>query len=748
MENMKIESTTTKVTTSQIKEIVQKDLEENGIPICKRYDKYQNVIQPLTPQLNGNIKTNEGLVDIKVNDNGNVQVFLRGTSGQTASITYNFYDEDHSVGSTFINGTADPNVPSQAPALMTSAAYDTDNDYYSVIYQSSAAGGGGLDGYITKAKSTLGLTNEGRSVYGGASAGAEAVIALAKNDPTGKFDMILCDAATDGDRVPFVDTMLKDTKLIGIMKENNNIVFAYEANGGLTGTPEKAVKEFIKLSKEGVEVIVGVNPTLTDHSITVSQWNTGIRQISPEDMVVNGTLSNIIHEWDPKQLSSGVVNDKETLYYYLKTPEFLNGHYLKDGKLNSELAHTTEEVAQYVRSLRGIVAETFMDMGQTDEITAISENSFNSKLSTLGLTYQVYSGVVGNANSIITSANNTTCANKGISDNAFFNGSTAVFPNSLNTANSFLYGKTADLLGYVKQDMSSLQSVLEGKVTLENYLLSETFKLTSGSADSTNPDIGLDNTVTSLIDPAIMSVFEDNIKTGKVGMISVGDLSNALSSDGIIMQGLSNEIADAQDLSNMINNFVGSLEYNGEDWKAIKDHFEGYEELCSKRIEAANILKVAYEDAINLVKNYIYPDENMDDGRIPEFKEKILNLIHDINRAKDQIKCLQAENVTLSHTQPDCHTITDVNGRDHTYCDWSPVYAARAQIAANNETIASLNEQIEIAEAAKKEAEIYLARLEGLNTVINEANNILSQGINEANSLYGTALNDFSPVVM
>ena len=32
-------------------------------------------------------------------------------------------------------------------------------------------------GYITKAKSTLGLTNEGRSVYGGASAGAEAVIA-------------------------------------------------------------------------------------------------------------------------------------------------------------------------------------------------------------------------------------------------------------------------------------------------------------------------------------------------------------------------------------------------------------------------------------------------------------------------------------------------------------------------------------------------------------------------------------------
>ena len=60
--------------------------------------------------------------------------------------------------------------------------------------------------------------------------------------------------------------------------------------------------------------------------------------------------------------------------------------------------------------------------------------------------------------------------------------------------------------------------------------------------------------------------------------------------------------------------------------------------------------------------------------------------------------------------------------------------------------IASLQSQIEVAEAAREEAEIYLGRLRGLAEVVNKANNMISDAVNNINNQYCSYVNSINPV--
>ena len=213
------------------------------------------------------------------------------------------------------------------------------------------------------------------------------------------------------------------------------------------------------------------------------------------------------------------------------------------------------------------------------------------------------------------------------------------------------------------------------------------------------------------------------------------------------MSGLNNDINDANALSMSIDEFVNSLGLEGEDWETIQAHFAQYQEICKARIEADNIMKAAYRDAAELITRYISPDESMDDGQIPEYKQTIQDLTNDINNSKAEVESLKAENAQLATVGPECTSGTDKDGNPYEHCDWGPVHAAEAKISRNNALIFALERHIEVATQAREEAIIYLGRLEGFATVLNTANQMIADGMAEAQSVYGVAVDNFNPVI-
>lgn len=774
----------------EIKQKVQAKLESQGIPVYQGYNEKRGNYTNLDP-LNDGFVAREGIDDIYVNENGNVQVTLRGYSGTAASknangptATLTFKYEENPTGTVnrvearFINGSGDTSAA--APDLINNGLLESNNDFYAVSYPSASGGvNGGLDDIIKTAEGALGLENNGRNIYGGASAGATTVLTNAKADEDGVFDMVLCDAAfKDGKTMPFVDALSSDRELMETMHKNNDIIYAYEATDCIiTGTPGKAIEHLVKLAGDEefpITVIVGVNDSLTEHAITKTNvTNNNINANSTEDMIINGTLSNVVHGFDSTQLVSSTVyrtisdkenetNGTETKYFYLNTNEFLtgdwkevpngtNGYTIVTKSDGRDLSHTEAELSNYINSLRSEVSETFMNFEQIKDIEKYENNNFSNLAPILsGLTYNDYSTIVDKANNIIEKANQTTCANKGISDYAFFdsheNGKID-YPDSLNTSNAFIYDITAGLLSDIKIDMTSLQHVLEGKVRLEEYLVKQTELLTDGASISTGANVDLSKVISVDERNQFFGVFSEEVKIGNAGKVSLADIQKSISSDGVLMSGLSNEISDADKMIESIKDIIGSTSVGGDDWKAVKDQWELYLSVCQARKDACETMKRAYLEAGDIVSKYIAPDEYLDDGEIPEYVEKINNLTRDIDEAKARIESLQASNASLRNVGPDCVTWYDEKGFQCTYCDFSPVYAAQDQIAANNQTIAVLNAQINVAMEARKVAQEKLDKLNGFAEVIGNANRVIYDAMNEVSASYGNAVSRFTPVV-
>ena len=760
--------------------------------ISRELSDIHSKIKELNPSAGG--------ITVTVDPDYNVKIQINHGNNRYSYINYK-YDEEYDRGVSFVSGDGGS---TDANNVMAGAV--TQDDYYSVTYLTQGSCNDQTVASTNEVVDLLGLNeNEDYHIFSCHSDGGTTFFDEVRTYD-GKFDLVVCEGAYDDKN--FVDGMLKaeNESIRNNLRENGGVIIAYESlHGHGAGDPMNAIDNLMRLVDDGADttvlksseqsindigeeplrVIVGINQKINGHSSA-----NGAISTSPIELFKTDEMDAIAEGFDLATYADdgSVIYDEngnptggvrtfeghETRYYNLSSAEFLSGNYAgstvngefivyltdKNGNAVDRNGNITdnpddyvclgfgslEELQDYFKTTRAQVENQFISQGKIDEITETTEIDFGVKAQILGLTSQVYKGVVTSANGIIQRANDTTCANKGISDTAFFQNSTSSFPNSLNDSNAFLYSKTATMLDYMHQDMTSLQRVLDGKGSLEEYLANATASLNNGDTVNSGSDTALQVSNLLSIDPMYNLEFTKDIKMGAVGKISVGDLNMALSENGVIMSGLNNEINDANLMIDSIEEFVNSLEMTGEDWKAVKDHFGGYEDICNARIAASNILKQAYSEAINMIQEYIAPDDSMDDGQIPEYEAEIQRLATDIANCYDKIAQLEAENRALAAVGPNCSTYTDKDGNTSESCDWSPVYAARAQIAANEAQIHNLNIHIQIAEAAKKEAEIYLARLQGFASVLNRANQIIAEGITDANGVYQGALDQFNPV--
>lgn len=364
----------------------------------------------------------------------------------------------------------------------------------------------------------------------------------------------------------------------------------------------------------------------------------------------------------------------------------------------------------------------------------------SSTASNTGSTKKVgvnYDGVLSSVNNVINSINSTSSLQDG-SGYSITESKSSIF-DSVSGGGDYLKNVSSNLLYQISLGMNNVGTMLDNFKVMDSNLA----KIADGLNDGLKQ--GLFGSPSSTISTDKIQSFESivknnttlydaNISIGNAGKITLSELSSSIKAQ---TSALSNEISDASKMATSLDSLINSSDIQGSGWDAFKNILNKYKSCNDTRSKAAQKLLEAYESAEKIITDYISPDEQMDDGQIPEYEEKIAALEREIANCESKIASLQSENARLASVQPKV-TYTYKEGKKITKTDDSAYKAAQAQIAANTKLIAEAQGLLETAKAAKEEAEIYLERLRGLAAIISKANQLINDAITEIESMYAS----------
>ena len=571
--------------------------------------------------------------------------------------------------------------------------------------------------------------NNPRHVVAGASQGSINTVDLAGeifasygDSEKQPVDIMLLDAKSDqangkGGCQPFVDYLNDHPTVKQDLIDTGSVVYAYEGNNAITGSPDKALAALKELSSDGVHTLMIVNPELNAHG--------GVN--SPEENISNGEVDKIFNGFDIDPSIKELAAGKQENLYYIIDPNEEDG--LKKDAEGNIIAVTDDQVSKYLESSREEVRKNFNDLSTLEHIT-LQETPFKDVASTTennnSRTSINYDSVVNNTNFVVDSINKTSFINNDF-DYQYCD-STTTFPESLNEANAYLFNTSGALLNGIANDTKNIEQILLNYAYIDAHLADEAAYLNpeNNYGYYSREDVNVDKTATNEEQTRITSIFGENIAQGDAGKISLTDLENMVNGSqltGPIGEGLANEMEDARDLKEKLENLLNSTDIEDPTWNIMKDRLMEYQLCCDLRIAAAEILNDAYVESLNYVMDYMAPYKNLDDSEIPKYTDRI-------DKAIAKIAQLEATNTALGLVEA-----TPIYGNDEEgneiICgyDYSPVYEAQRQIAANNEDIAVLQQQL-IADQK------YLDKLNGLAQTLNDANKIIDNALLEVENLY------------
>ena len=347
-----------------------------------------------------------------------------------------------------------------------------------------------------------------------------------------------------------------------------------------------------------------------------------------------------------------------------------------------------------------------------------------------------YDGVAGTVNEIVSEIKNTNFP-VGTKD---YTSTSGLLP-AISNANNYFFQATETLLKGLSNDTQNIEQMLKNYATIDAQLASGTYNLNGQNLSLSDiasgnygNNIAIDKATIADNYKSLLGSFSEKYVEGKVGSINMSDISKIFSGGkltGSIGTALENEITAAKGLQTKIDNLISSASINAPSWDLIKNRLADYSELCDLRATSATELQEAYSNALKMVKDYIEPDDYLDDGEIPEYEAKIAADRQEVSR-------LQAENAELDKVE--CVPLPcDEKTGGGCGMDCSARDAAQAQIAANNKEIDRLNEEIEKFEA-------FVAKLKGLAEIMTKANEMITDAINKIESNYMSKVNEMNPV--
>lgn len=305
---------------------------------------------------------------------------------------------------------------------------------------------------------------------------------------------------------------------------------------------------------------------------------------------------------------------------------------------------------------------------------------------------------------------NGSLLNNGIKNQTF--GSTTIgFPNLVNSANSVLFSASSILNGIITNDAANIETILNNFVYLDNKYASAVSTVNLDFTDSGYTQGEVSINATSGGNTGIKSDFSvDTLEQGKAGKISMSDIDSILSGNtlvGPVADGLQNEYDEAAALKNSINNML-NLPQNiikGDIWDAERERLQMLSDCCDLRMQASKTLESAYVRASKLVKDYIGSDSYLDDGEIPQYEAAL--------RAAKAVPPIRGTGTFMYLEDGTKVELTEPN---------EPEYSeAQAQIPI---------------------LEAMISKLEGLASIMNQANQIISDAVAEVNASYASVVKD------
>ena len=666
---------------------------------------------------------NAEVKNIETNENGTVQVTFNvvetNKNNQTLTVTYNPNDKSSMenvltmiVGS---GGYQDVGTDLDGNALNQGL------DHITVTYGDAYSENGNTNQAVVDILGTIADkydVNYENIVTAGASAGAKntpALSVLCQDLTDNPVNIMLIDA--EGDAGPFFDSLRKHPDLLAAIVEDGGTIYAYEAD---------------KFRKDGGSNVNGAKTNLAKvadlgaNVILVENKNGNFHMAPYGISVKGGEVYNIFNDFNQELIVRITSNTED----YTSNKCFENYNQFVDDNVyeyyyNGEWHKTsTQAINKYQNSLYKDVRSEYYGLSQLSDISVTNNNVKNLSYSPdAPISIEFKSGVNG-TNGIINAIRKTSFINDGVGYQLCE--STTSFPDSLNNSNAFLFGITGNLLGNLASETASIENILRNYSYMDMDLARQAEELGNGFDQLIATNLSFTKTPVVEMDPKYLELFPTNIPVGHAGKINVSDLERMLGDDGvtgIIGQGLQGEISDAENLKATIELLINDPTINGPGWGKVQEHLREYEGYCDLRIQAANILAEAYENSLTLVKEYMYPDTELDDSKLHSLYEKIDAIELKITKLSALVnKCVEVT-----------HTIYRANGKKSYYTEKTYPYKHYAKnIAAYEEQLEELNKSVQ--------------KLEGLPKVINNANKIIQDAIIEVNLLYNAPVSQIKPM--
>ena len=234
-----------------------------------------------------------------------------------------------------------------------------------------------------------------------------------------------------------------------------------------------------------------------------------------------------------------------------------------------------------------------------------------------------YQSVVNGINDVLLSIKSSfvNTKNPKFNNNQALNGKVCGVFNCLsNTANGMLLDTkdVSNAFGYLLQDYSYLENKL-------NMDVNDIAELDGSSLISSGGVTGYNPSQMSYEEFKIANLYEETVVDGKVGSLSLTELSGLLSDKGIINSYFGNEIDSSKTLIEKIQNLYDS-ESQGPGWDEAKKYLVDLKYNYETRIRTAEYLQGQMTAIFTRLKNYIEPDESISDERLPEIIGQINKL--------------------------------------------------------------------------------------------------------------------------
>lgn len=358
--------------------------------------------------------------------------------------------------------------------------------------------------------------------------------------------------------------------------------------------------------------------------------------------------------------------------------------------------------------------ETSTGTTETEETTSSTESTEKSSSSTDTI---ISSDKEAIESSIMTvKANNNYSTTYVINNNITTESTTTGIPNNLNLAQNSYLEISDSLTGLISKELSAIESIAKTYDDMDKTLANEQIN------SFLSPEVNIDVNFTSyLFNPS--SLIQGS--TGRINRTDISELTNGTSLKGPLHENFEQSKESAKATIESINDLQATIKkYSGTVWDQVVKKLDEYNELLNLKIKSADKLENAMAKALEMVLSYLEDYDTIDDTKLQETVESILE-------AKKIIATLK---LSINQTQTASKEVTDDAGNTKTVQYTEYVYSTSARETMQKK-VAELEQIVEeLTKEVKKQ--------EGLYDIMARAEQIINDALSSIYSDYAAKVNN------